>query len=517
MDVTPLLTVLLGISTAALGFLAYSVMSLRSLLAERGRLGGGETNEEAERVVELSLDMLCAAGFDGKVRLVNPAFTRALGWTRQELYSAPFHEFVHPDDREAVRAEMERMRRGLPTMDFRNRALCRDGSSKLLSWRCMPDVNRGIVYCIARDLSGDEQLFRTFVEGIDHVVWIEDPETRRIVYVSPAYERIWGRPCSQVYENPKVWLEGVHPDDRDRVAAAWASQYVVGKCTEEYRVVRPDGSVRWVRDHVTPVRAPTGRITRMLGLVEDVTDRRAEERSIRDEETLAALASFATGFVREIRDPLVSIQRAAMVARTSSESGLASSKVMSEIVVEAERCERLLEKLLCFAYRSGASKTACHVADAVRRAHEIVRPDADRYGTNLTVELAEPSPLVSLNEAGFQQVIRSLVENACQAGAKNLGIRADGSGGLARVIVEDDGEGISASDQERIFEPFFTTRREHGGAGMGLTLTHGIVLDHGGTVQVESEPGRGTRMILTFPTVDAAAKTRGGNGMRSQH
>jgi signal transduction histidine kinase len=88
---------------------------------------------------------------------------------------------------------------------------------------------------------------------------------------------------------------------------------------------------------------------------------------------------------------------------------------------------------------------------------------------------------------------------------------------LARVIVEDDGGGISPSDRRRVLEPFFATRSEHGASGLDLSIAHGIVSDHGGSIQVESEPGQGTRVILTFPAVDAAPKARAGNGMRTHH
>ncbi len=517
MDFTPLLTVLLGISTAALGFLAYTVLSLRSMVAEREGIVEGARNDETERVVELSLDLLCATNFDGYVKLVNPAFTRALGWTRQELSKVPFLEFVHPDDRGAVQAEMERMRRGLPTIDFRSRALCRDGSYRLLSWRCMPDVGRGIIYSVARDVTEDEQLFRTFVENIDQVVWMEDPDTRRVLYISPSYERVWGRPRSRLYENSAEWLDGIHPEDRPRAAAAWASQYVAGTFSEEYRVVRPDGSVRWVRDRGIPIRAPGGKITRMLGLAEDITEYKAAQRELGRAERLASIGTLAAGLAHEIRNPVGGIRLAAETALRSGDSGPRGERALQDIVEESERCERIVEMILTFARQSTSEKRVCDVSDALRRAHEAIRRDADRYGARIGLELMEPSASASFNEADLQQVIRNLVENACQAGAHNVKLCTERAGDSVRVVVQDDGRGIAQADQERLFEPFFTTRREQGGTGLGLSLVHGIVADHGGSIAVESETGHGTRMILTFPAIRTQEAARGGNGASAHH
>jgi PAS domain S-box-containing protein len=127
-------------------------------------------------------------------------------------------------------------------------------------------------------LRTSEERFRQLAEGIGDVFWMTDIESAQVIYVSPAYETVWGRPCASWYESPRSRLEAVHPDDRGRVA-----QFAVGRKAregydEEYRILRPDGAVRWVRDRAFPVRDKTGNVCRLAGIVEDITHRKPSEK-----------------------------------------------------------------------------------------------------------------------------------------------------------------------------------------------------------------------------------------------
>ncbi|MFO7892390.1 MAG: PAS domain-containing protein [Longimicrobiales bacterium] len=124
-----------------------------------------------------------------------------------------------------------------------------------------------------------------------------------VIYVSPSHERIWGRPREPLAEHPKQWLEAIHPDDRDRVVAALPKQ-VEGTYDEEYRVVRPDGEIRWVRDRAFPVRDETGRPYRVAGVAEDVTDRRLRGKELQ----LLSSAIEHTGEGVVITDPSGAIE-----------------------------------------------------------------------------------------------------------------------------------------------------------------------------------------------------------------
>jgi PAS domain S-box-containing protein len=125
-----------------------------------------------------------------------------------------------------------------------------------------------------------EVLFRQIAESINEVIWLTDPVKSHMLYVSPAYETVWGRSVESLYRDATSFLEAIHPDDRPRVLAALEKQ-VQGSYDEEYRVVRPDGTMRWVRDKAFPIRDAMGRVYRVTGVATDITDRVLAREKIR--------------------------------------------------------------------------------------------------------------------------------------------------------------------------------------------------------------------------------------------
>ena len=139
-------------------------------------------------------------------------------------------------------------------------------------------------------LAASEELFRAFAERIDDVFWASDPG-KGLSYVSPAFEKVWGRSLAELRDNRKLFLEGVHPEDRVEVAAAFDKR-VRNEGREhfvEYRVVHPDGAVRWLRDRAYPLLDEQGEVYRVLGVAEDVTTRKAAEEALIEQRELYEL------------------------------------------------------------------------------------------------------------------------------------------------------------------------------------------------------------------------------------
>jgi PAS domain S-box-containing protein len=145
-------------------------------------------------------------------------------------------------------------------------------------------------YALEREVNDrrqtEEQLLKTMqqlrqlAENITDAFWIRDPEETRMVYVSPAYEKIWGRSCKELYQSPHAWLEAIHPEDRRAVAEAMLTKQVTGEYNQEYRILRSDGTHRWIRDRAFPIRDSSGKVIRIVGIAEDTTDRHRLEREI---------------------------------------------------------------------------------------------------------------------------------------------------------------------------------------------------------------------------------------------
>jgi len=130
------------------------------------------------------------------------------------------------------------------------------------------------------DLQASELRFRQLAETIREVFWISDLPKKQIIYVSPGYEEIWGRSCASLYANAQDWRAAIHAEDRERVLHAAVTRQVSGQYDEEYRIVRPDGSIRWIRDRAFPVRDEAGQVYRIVGIAEDITGRKELERRL---------------------------------------------------------------------------------------------------------------------------------------------------------------------------------------------------------------------------------------------
>ena len=133
-------------------------------------------------------------------------------------------------------------------------------------------------------LRESEERFRQLAENIHDVFWLTDPSKNQMLYVSPAYETIWGRSCAELYASPRLWLDAIHPHDRARVQEAAQTKQVTGDYDEEYRIVRPDGALRWIRDRAFPVHNAAGEVDRVAGVARDITERKEAESNLLEKE-----------------------------------------------------------------------------------------------------------------------------------------------------------------------------------------------------------------------------------------
>ena len=136
-----------------------------------------------------------------------------------------------------------------------------------------------------QELRASEERFRQMAESIGEVFWLASAEGEGILYVNPAFEQLWGRPCADLYANPKLWLEMIHPDDTSRVVEALRGLEQGRVYDIEYRIRRPDGATRWINDRGYALRDSSGRVTRTCGVAADISERKRAERALEDEYT----------------------------------------------------------------------------------------------------------------------------------------------------------------------------------------------------------------------------------------
>jgi diguanylate cyclase (GGDEF)-like protein/PAS domain S-box-containing protein len=160
--------------------------------------------------------------------------------------------------------------------------LARVAATKLATYLQSSDLERA--------LERERRRFQQMAENIGGVFWLTSPDKSEMLYVSPAYETIWGRSRESLYDDPLTWLDPIHPDDRDRVREALERQKTDGEYCEEYRIRRPDDEIRWIRDRAYAIRED-GEVVRIVGIAHDITDHKRIEQKLRTSEE-----KFSTAF-----------------------------------------------------------------------------------------------------------------------------------------------------------------------------------------------------------------------------
>ena len=364
----------------------------------------------------------------------------------------------------------------------------------------------------------EEQLAQLAMH-LNEVFWLTDAATREVLYVSPAYETIWGRPTN-LRTIAASWQDTVHPDDRARVAASLSKQSE-GGYDEEYRIVRPDGSIRWIRDQAFPIGDEAGQVYRIAGVAADITERRRLEDQLLQSQKMEAVGQLSGGVAHDFNNILTIISGNA--AMLQSEMGPnAPVEQLQEIIHAVERGANLTRQLLTFSRKNVMQPASVDLGEIVSRSIKMLHR---LLGEDIAVlsDHAPNLPPVHADSGMMEQVLLNLAVNARDAmpdgGTLRIeiaevvagGEHGDSSPGThVRLRVTDTGHGIPPEILPRVFEPFFTTKEPGKGTGLGLATVYGIVKQHRGWVEVDSTMERGTSVSVFLPAVHPDVATAGG-------
>jgi len=270
----------------------------------------------------------------------------------------------------------------------------------------------------------------------------------------------------------------------------------------EHDVVRPDGSSVPVEMNTAPLRDSEGRIRGAVATLLDVSSLKQMEVRIRQLDRLAALGRFASSVAHELRNPLTGIATGVQYLSRGFPEGDERHESVAFILKEVVRLNTIIQDLFTATKPRELMLRATALADVAAWAVRGASPAAEASGVRIVVEDADQWPMALVDADQIQQVLLNLVQNAVQATSPGGTIRLrarrrEGSPAGAVLEVEDSGTGIPAEHLPRIFEPFYTTRPK--GTGLGLFVAHGIVQRHGGTLEAESDVGKGTRFRIFLP------------------
>ncbi|HUC84650.1 MAG TPA: PAS domain S-box protein [Candidatus Acidoferrales bacterium] len=440
----------------------------------------------------------------------SPRWKEIIGYREDELpnHKSSFLDNIHPDDRAAVDAiTREHLEKGERfALEFRLRH--KDGSYRWVfsrgeaqhdpAGRAVRMVG-SITDITERKLAEEsvrenEARFQQLANSITDVFWITSPDLQKIHFVSQSYEQIWGRTTESLYANPHGWFEAILPEDQERALAIFTSlmggESAIGI---EYRIVRPDGSIRWVLDRGFQVRDATGKVIRLTGVASDITERRQLEEEISTErerlerEVLRRIELEQENIGRDLHDSLCQILVGAKY-RIGVLEKMLSEKNVSSAAVEARAIEQILNKLIQQA-RDLAKGLNPVTLEAKGLAFSLEELAKDIENTGIVHCRSQLSPTVSISDGvvvkHLYRITQEAVQNAIKHGkAQNISIKLHEQAGNLVLTVEDDGAGFPSSPEKSV------------GAGLYNMRMRAAMI--GGTLMVQPGKGGGTLISVNL-------------------
>lgn len=470
----------------------------------------------------------------------NPAFARLFGYpSPDDLEGQPLANLLPMHHRCAETQEPpDRSGKcGYPGCQFEGRH--QDGSRSRMESSCAAFESGGEPFLLltARDISSGERR-RVFRDSEQRYRAIFDAAAigivqcmmdGRVVETNPAAERMLGYTREEL--RGMHFRDFTHPDDVqtdldlfEQIVAGNRDHYQI-----EIRSLRKDKTYGWLRLTVSLVRGPAGEAESVIGVAEDITERKAAEKQLREAQKMEAVGRLVGGVAHDFNNLLTAVTLYADLVRAGLDPGSRLQRHVDEIRVASEQGAALIQHLLAMVRQQPIEPRIVDVNDVIASMGNML---ARLIGENIEVrtQLADDLPSVRIDPVQLQQVILNLALNArdamsgggsveiatrnCQkvCNLQRLGEPAPAACCVA-LSVADNGCGMDAETRSHLFEPFFTTKMPGQGNGLGLATVQVITKDAGGTIQVNSEVGKGTRVTVLLPCADEAVGERATSSM----
>lgn len=353
--------------------------------------------------------------------------------------------------------------------------------------------------------------------------WEVDFETSQLTWSEESYRIYQVEPNSETLTR-QTFREFVHPDDAERVYQEVDQARRIGRpYNVEHRVILRDGTVKHLREYAEPVRGDDGAVRGLAGVVQDITEFKRLEEQFLQAQKLESVGRLAGGVAHDFNNLLQIINGFSEMLLAQMEETNSAREHIRMIRDAGERAASLTRQLLAFSRRQPTEPRPVNLNDLLSEHVRLLRP---LIGDTITLELHESASIgfVQADEGQLHQVLLNLVLNARDAmpdgGSLILGTgqTQSSAGPMVFFSVRDTGTGMPDDVKQHMFEPFFTTKPEGEGVGLGLPTVYGIVSQHGGTIEVESELGQGATFRVLLPRAEtpgastSQAKGEPGNG-----
>jgi PAS domain S-box-containing protein len=491
-------------------------------MALRERTGILDTLIVSNPIAIVAQDLL------GRVELANPAFHELFGYSPDETYGKPLDDLIAAGDlkveataiyqdilaRKTIHRTSQRRRKdgSLVDVEIHGVPLLIDGKPRG-SFALYQDISHRIR--VEKAVRESEERFRTLSEAAPVGIFCADANGQ-LLYLNNRLAEMTGRAAGEVLGNG--WITSIHPEDREGVKKVWCAGNAMGmELKDECRFLTPEGHVNWVEWQTRVLHGPDGSFQGFVGVIEDVTKRRAAEQRLLEAKKAAEAANlakseFLANMSHEIRTPLNGVMGMTDLA-LETELTPEQREYLSTVKMSADSLLTVINDILDFS-KIEAGKIDLDVLDfdlrdCLEGALKTLALRADEKGLELLCEVAPEVPELARGDSNrLRQVIVNLVGNAIKftnEGEVALKVQLDAIEGGDRIlefIVSDTGIGIPPEKQALIFEPFSqadtSTTRKYGGTGLGLTISSRLVEMMGGRIWVESLVGRGTQFHFTI-------------------
>ena len=358
------------------------------------------------------------------------------------------------------------------------------------------------------ELRESEERFRQLAENIDDVFWVIS-SSHEILYISPAYEKMWQRRLADLFEYTDDWLNGVYIEDRERIRDKFNRILQSLEFNEEYRIVQQDGTVKWVQDRAYALKNLDEEPYRMVRITSDISAKKNVEQILRDADKNKNV--FLATLAHELRNPLAPIRNAVAVMGHGGVTSPEVQKKAQEVIIrQIDHLAHLVDDLLDVARISQGKivlkKTRTKLQQVLKLAAEAAAPTLEARKHAFGLSISDTDIWLEADSVRISQCVSNLLNNAAKftpVGGR-VDLNAELSGNLVRITVKDNGIGIGESKISRIFELFaqgdISPDHIQDGLGIGLSLTKRLIELHDGQISVRSGgEGRGSSFIIELP------------------
>jgi PAS domain S-box-containing protein len=525
------ITVELSLSSVSLNGEWNAIGIIRDITERKRTEEALRESEERFRIMADSCPIaLWVTDPQGGLRFTNRSLRDFSGATAKQLERSEWQVSLHPDDAAEFVDGFQRALKEHTSFKAQARFRRADSEWRWIELYALPRFSAGGEFLglvgSGRDvtegkqaeqaLQSSEEKFRQLAENIGEVFWIINPEASETIYISPAYEQIWGRTCESAYRSPMSWMEAILPEDREQVLQAVASRAKANLVEVEFRIRTPEGQEKWIRDRSSPIFDGSGQAVRIVGIAEDITERkRREAELIRAREGAEAAnrakSCFLANMSHEIRTPMNGVL--GMVQLIMDTELTPQQREFAQVIqASAKALLNLINDILDLskveARKITIEKLPFDPRGIVEEVVQLLGGQAKAKGLSLHAHVAQEIPPILCGDAHrLQQVLANLSANSIKFTARGeialeaaIESRSDSTATL-RFTVTDAGIGIAPEKIAHIFSPFTqadeSMTRKYGGTGLGLTICKQLVELMSGTMGVTSVEGQGSTFWFT--------------------